>query len=207
MGRLYVLAVDQPSLTKITSTAHWVVLIDPKKQNRILSLNTKPYAFDLYEGSARLLTSPNGLHSHSLLKIHVADIKQPSLPQAKQCLSQVFGISSETWLSAALVSLQDAGLIQRFSTAEFLRFASDAVDTHRKSYREHVEEIDYIALLQSNQQVKQMLQRHQDPESQPEPEKRKSFMGFWISSPGDLRKPDSYVTGAERQGDPYGGLM
>ena len=206
MGQLFVLAVDQPSSTNGLSTIHWVLLIDPRKPSRIMSLNVKPYAFDLCEGSSRLLTNPDGLRPHSLLKFHIADMKQSSLPQIKARLSQIAGLSSEGWLLSALAALQDAGPVERFSAIKFLEFANDAVSTHRRSYHKNTEEIDYIALLQSNQHVKQMLQRHQDPE--PESENKKSFLGFWTTRPGSSCEQDRHAEGfVRRRDDPYGGLM
>lgn len=204
MGRLSVIAVDQRSSEQGHSSIHWVLLVDPRKQHGI-NIGTKPYAFDLSNGSSRHLAHPDGVDHQTLLRFHVAKLKQSSLSQVRQNLEHIAGSTSESWLAGSLASLQDAGLIGRFSISKFLQFAKDAVSAHRISHDEQVEEIDYTAILDSNQQVKQMLTRVQDDNEEAMPAK-KSFLGFWVSRPGNPWEQQE-IGGYRRSGDPYGGLM
>lgn len=203
MSRISVLAIDQSNLN---GGVYWAILVAPRKQIRVLNLSAKAFTLDFSDGASRLMTHPDGLNAPALVSIHIADIKQSLLPRLRRLLCQQSSSKSQdAWLSSSLVTLQNANLIPRISIDKFLRLGEDAVHTHRSSNREDVTYIDYPMLSQSNAQVKQMFRRYEEPEI--ELQRRKSFLGFWVSHPRNPHDSVRNGNGSQWQNDPYGGLM
>ena len=196
-----------------------IAFLAESRRHRFINFR-KPYSLIFSRKNSGAGTPYNPFLQPPLLKVHIATTRESSLPaKLTQHLSAIrTDTTSEEWLDAALTALQKAGIVQRFSVAKFRQFLVDTL--HKQPYGARrvssgTTELDYLALLSSNSEVKKMLAPDPDEEDGAAGEKARkrrrtwTVCGFRISSSGrpdkltDRRSVESW----ERQDDPYGGLM
>lgn len=193
-----------------------VAFLAESKRHRVVNLR-KPYSVTFSrnsKASAPYAASPRP----PLLKVHIATTRESCLLEklSKHLSAIPPDASPEEWLDTALRSLQKADIVQRFSVPKFHQFLVDTLHKQPLAARRMssgTTELDYLALLSSNSEVKKMLSP--DPEDEDEADANgegagratRTFCGFRISSRRPAKPTDRTVAPWERQDDPYGGLM
>jgi hypothetical protein len=201
-----VLPSNHPDHADTLSAYDWAFLAESRKE-RFISLK-KPFAV-IFERTSTTSAPYEPSLRPPILKIHVATAKPSNLlARIDELLRAVPPASqAEDWLDLSLTALQKAGIVQRFSILKFHQFVLNTLQNQpARRMSSGTTEIDYLALLSSNAEVKKMLN--------PEPELdgngtggMRQICGFWLST-----RPESKLTyresrGWQRRDDPYGGLM
>ncbi|ETN38756.1 uncharacterized protein HMPREF1541_06794 [Cyphellophora europaea CBS 101466] len=182
----------------------WALLAESRK--RFVNFQ-RPYSVVFSRNGVRTRYAASA--RQPILNIHIAVSRHSSLlDKIGRLIAAVpADIPPEEWLDTVLASLQKLEIVQRFSIKKFHQFVLDTLEAHPLAGRwlnSGTTEIDYLALLSSNAEVKRML--NPDPEQDVQPAAR-TVCGFRISTGPQQKLTNGHLSSWERQDDPYGGLM
>lgn len=207
------------TITTTLSSYDWALLAESRPR-RLPNPFHKPYSLIFNRNSSA--SAPYAASPRiPILKIHIAT------PTTKNHLDRISTIlrtkispdaSPEEWLDTALAEMQKAEIVQRFSVKKFDQFVLDTLQQMpapaARRASSGTTEMDYLALLSSNAEVKKMMSplsadEEEEKQQERDRDRTRTLCGFRISSSARPEKL-TYRTAAapwERQDDPYGGLM
>lgn len=204
MSRISVLAFsgDSRELSRHSDPEiQWAMSLESTKHHHFNTTANKPTIFNSQH------ISPDASVDPILIGIIEKTSRHQSVNHIRHLLAQNASCpSSESWLEAALSSLQKAEIIPKFSIVQFRAHAYEAIRNHVLDDVSEALTIDYSALMKQCEGTKTMLDYQRYGEHQKQGVS-KSYLGFRVARPVLQNSAKREIMGFERRDDPYGGLM